>query len=414
MRNLIKELFSYLQLEEKLPDFLYYTLIVLSAAIVCFVLAFIIRTVILRLITKLVIKSKVKWDDHLLRRKVFNRIAYLVYPLIVSMFIGLFPEDTQSWIHRINEVFVVLVVTLAVSSLMDAGNDIYSDYEIAKLRPIKGFIQAFKIALFIISGIVIVSSLLNKTPLYILGGLGALTAVFMLVFQNSILGFVAGVQLTSNDMVRIGDWIEMPKYDANGTVTEMSLSTVKVENFDRTITSIPANALVSDSFKNWRGMQDCGARRIMRSIYVDIASIGFCTLEQLEGFKKIRLLDDYISVRSKEIQQYNERLDVSGDELVNGRHMTNIGVFRMYILNYLKNHPSIRQDMIIMVRQLATQSQGLGLELYAFASTTKFTEYEDIQSDIFDHILAVAPVFGLRIFQSPTGYDIKSGIQASK
>lgn len=401
-------------MESGIPDFLYYTLIVLAAAVICLLLGFVISKLILGLLTKIVKNSPLKWVDHLLRRKVINRFSYLVYPVVISMFIGLFPLTAQAWIYKINEIIIIAIVTFSVSSLLDAVNDIYCDYKVSKLRPIKGFLQALKIVLFIVSGIVMISSVMNKTPLYILGGLGALTAVIILVFQNSILGFVAGIQLTTNDMVRIGDWIEMPKYSADGTVKEMSLHTVKVENFDRTITTIPTSALVTDSFKNWRGMQDSGGRRIMRSIIIDMESIAFCTREQLESFMNISLLSDYIRERNTEIDEYNRKRGVGEDSLINGRHMTNIGVFRRYIYNYLKSHPKIRQDMIVMVRQLPAQSQGLALELYTFTATTEWSEFENIQSDIFDHLFAVAPMFGLRVFQSPTGYDIKSGLQSSK
>jgi len=239
-------------------------------------------------------------------------------------------------------------------------------------------------------------------------------AVFLLIFKDSLLGLVAGVQLSSNDMIRLGDWIEMPKYGANGDVTDISLVTVKVENFDKTITTIPTYALISDSFKNWRGMTQSGGRRINRSVYIDTTSIGFCTDEMLEEFEKIEYLSDYIRSKRHEIVQYNLEKKIDTSNSVNGRHLTNIGVFRIYIESYLRNHPKIHKDMIQMVRQLPPGEHGLPLELYVFTNDTAWVTYENVQSDIFDHLLAVVPQFGLRIFQNPTGYDISQAVEKFK
>jgi miniconductance mechanosensitive channel len=234
-----------------------------------------------------------------------------------------------------------------------------------------------------------------------------MTAVIMLIFQDSILGLVAGIQLAANDMVRIGDWIEMPKYNADGDVIEITLTTVKVENFDKTITTVPPHALVKDSFRNWRGMQETGGRRIMRSIYIDTSSICFCTDEMINSFLEIDILKEYINSKKLEIEDYNTSHKINDTNPVNGRHMTNVGTFRAYIIEYIRSHTRIRQDMIQMVRQLPPKEYGLPIELYMFAKTTDWSEYETIQADIFDHILAVAPLFGLRLFQNPSGYDLR-------
>jgi miniconductance mechanosensitive channel len=330
-----------------------------------------------------------------------------VTPLIIGFFTGFFPAY-EIMIKRVLSAYVTLVLLLIIDSLLNAADDIYRTFDISKTRPIKGILQVIKIVAFVVGGIVIISSLIGQNPLILLGGLGALSAVIILVFQSSILGFVAGLQMTSNDMVRIGDWIEMPKYDADGTVIDLTLTTVKVRNFDNTITTIPAHAMISDSFRNWRGMKASGGRRIKRSIHIDVTSIGFLTEEMIEELSKVEHLKEYIADKRKEIEIYNKERNIDISVPVNGRRMTNIGTFRFYVYNYLRNHPGIHKGMTLMVRQLSPGSTGLPLEVYAFTATTEWIEYENIQSDIFDHLLAVLPHFGLRAFQEPAGYDIVS------
>jgi miniconductance mechanosensitive channel len=257
-------------------------------------------------------------------------------------------------------------------------------------------------------GIVILANLLGKSPFIYLSGLGAMAAVFSFIFKDSILGLVAGMLLSLNDMLRIGDWIEMPKYGADGDVIDVTMNTVKVQNFDRTITTIPAYALISDSFRNWRGMQETGGRRIKRAINIDTSSVKFCTHDMLDKYKKIHLLNEYIESKEKEIEEYNSINQIDTSLLVNGRHLTNIGTFRIYIANYLKHHPKIHQGLIQIVRQLPPSENGLPLEIYAFTNDINWVNYEGIQADIFDHILAVAKEFDLDIFQNPTGQDIRN------
>ena len=413
---LISKIIDYLQnigIENEVGHIISDGLLIIFILILCLLGNLIVRNVVLRLVTKLVKNNKYKWDDRMLERKVFHRLANFTSPLIISFFMDFFPKH-QNWIKRGLSAYVMLVGLLVIDALLNAIDDIYRTYEISKIKPIKGFLQVVKIVIFIIGGIFIIAVLIGESPMILLGGIGALTAVFMLVFQSSILGFVAGIQLTSNDMVRIGDWIEMPKYDANGTVVDLSLNTVKVQNFDRTITTIPAHAMISDSFKNWRGMEASGGRRIMRSIHIDIRSISFCTDEMLQRFKKIEYLKDYIENKQIEIEEYNQKRNIDLSEKTNGRRLTNIGVFRFYILNYLKNHPGIHQNMTLMVRQLSPEAEGLPIEIYAFTNGTNWVAYENIQSDIFDHLFAVVPEFGLRVFQDPTGYDIQSGFSSTR
>jgi len=309
----------------------------------------------------------------------------------------------------VNALFVYMIVIgiLVIDSLLDAFLEIYRTFEVAKEIPIRGFIQIVKLAVIFIGGIFVLSLVLSKTPFYFLSGLGALTAVLMLIFKDSILGFVAGIQLISNKMVARGDWIEMPKYDADGDVLDVSLTTVKVSNWDKTVTTIPTYALISESFKNWRGMQESGGRRIKRAVYIDMNSIKFCTDEMLTRFASIRFISEYIEKKRKEVSEHNKSLNIDNSDLVNGRHLTNIGSFRAYVISYLRNHPMINRDMTFLVRQLASADHGLPIEIYVFCKDKVWANYEAIQADIFDHILAIVPEFDLRVFQNPSGSDFR-------
>ncbi len=403
----IVECFSAIGVGDETSKMMTTVVIIMIIVVLCLLGNLIARKVLLRLVSRLIRQNKYTWDDKMYERRVFHRIAHLVTPLIIGFFAASFP-DYETWIIRISSAYVTLVMLLVIDSVLNAADDIYRTFDISKTRPIKGILQIVKIGAFVIGAIIIISTLIGQSPLILLGGLGALSAVIMLVFQSSILGFVSGLQLTSNDMVCIGDWIQMPKYDADGTVIDLTLTTVKVQNFDKTITTIPAQAMMSDSFRNWRGMEASGARRIMRNVRIDLSSIAFCTDEMLEYFSKIEYLKEYVSDKKEEIKKYNYERSFDTSVPVNGRRMTNIGTFRFYVLNYLKNHSGIHKGMTMMVRQLLPGSDGLPLEIYAFTNTTDWIEYENIQSDIFDHLLAVLPQFGLRAFQEPTGFDISS------
>jgi len=403
----INERFNSLGITGEASEILTTVAIVLAIAVLCVLGNLAARKVLLRFVSKLVRQNRYTWDDKLYERRVFHRTAHLVTPLIISLFTGSFPAY-EMWIKRILSAYVTFVLVMIIDSVLNAADDIYRTFEISRTRPVKGILQVIKIISFLVGAIVIVSSLIGQNPLILLGGLGALSAVILLVFQGSILGFVAGIQLTSNDMIRIGDWIEMPKYDADGFVTDITLTTVKVRNFDNTITTIPAHAMVSDSFKNWRGMKASGGRRIKRSINIDVTSIGFLSDEMIERLSGIEYLKEYMANKQKEIDIYNKERNIDVSVPVNGRRMTNIGTFRFYVKSYLQNHPGIHKGMMLMVRQLSPGPNGLPLEVYAFTSTTEWAEYENIQSDIFDHLFAVLPHFGLRAFQDPSGYDIAS------
>lgn len=388
-------------------NYLSVAIMVILIAVFCVIANFITKKVVIRFITHIVNNNKFKWDNMLLDRGVFHKLSHIVPAIMIYHFASAFPTY-QNVIEKAAITYIIIVILSVISSVLSAINDIYQTYEISKIKPIKGYIQVIKIVIFILGTILVIANLIGESPLILLSGIGALSAVFMLVFKDSLLGLVAGIQLTANDMVRVGDWIEMPKYEADGDVIDISLNTVKVRNFDRTITTLPSYALISDSFKNWRGMQTSGGRRIKRSLFIDSTSIIFCTEEMIEKFKRIHFLSDYLVQRESEIAEYNIKNNVDRSNLVNGRALTNIGVFRAYISRYLQHHPGIHQEMTLLVRQLAPTENGLPLEIYAFTNDVNWNVYELTQADIFDHLFAVAKEFGLRVFQNPTGNDIRA------
>jgi miniconductance mechanosensitive channel len=356
-------------------------------------------------------KKQDSMDDLLLSNRFLDRLAnyapaLVIYYLIPSA-LSAYPETVELIRAGISIVMIVLAV-LVFDSLFNVLHEVYKTFPVSRDVSIRGYIQVGKIIMYFIGIILILSVILDRSPLVFLTGLGAVAAVLLLVFKDTILGFVASIQLSANDMVRIGDWIEMPGHNADGTVTEITLNTVKVRNWDQTVTTIPTYALVSESFYNWRGMSESGGRRIKRSVSIDIKSVQFCTPEMLEKFRKIRVLTSYIDEKEAELKKHNETHGIDDNVVVNKRRQTNIGVFRKYCELYLRNHPKIRQDMTFLVRHLQPGPTGIPIEIYVFSSEQAWHVYEGIQADIFDHILAVAPEFGLRIFQNPSGDDFRS------
>lgn len=381
-----------------------FTLIIILS-LIAYLLA---KHFILKGLTAIISRTSTQWDDVLLRKKVFNRLAHLAPAIVMYLFISIPLVDYDWIISLMNEVILIYMIImgiLALDAFLNASLAIYESYEISNKIPIKGFVQVFKIIIYFSSGIFIIAILLDKTPVYLFSSLGALTAVLMFIFKDAILGFVAGIQLTANQMVANGDWIEMPKYGADGDIIEIALTTVKVQNWDKTITTIPTYALITESFKNWRGMSESGGRRIKRSISIDMNTIQFCTEEMLERFSKIQYISNYIEKQKIELQTYNQVERVDHSSLVNGRRMTNIGTFRAYVEAYLRNHPKINHEMTFLVRQLAPSEHGLPIEIYVFSKDKAWANYESIQADIFDHILAVIPEFDLQVFQDPSGRD---------
>ncbi len=383
--------------------------ITLVLLVFCLLAHLILKKIFLRIVTKIIKRNKLAWDDIFLERKVIQRIILIAPGVMMYILASVYenPELTAI-VRRLASAYVMAVLIFVISSLLNSIDDIYRTKPISKIRPIKGLLQVVKIILYIVIGIIIIATLLDQSPLILLSSIGALAAVFSFVFKDSILGFIAGIQLTSNDMLRIGDWIEMPKYGADGDVVDITLNTVKVQNWDKTYVTIPAYALISDSFKNWRGMYQFDGRRIKRSIYIDVNSIDFCTPEMISRFKKMHYLKDYITDKEKELEEYNRDHKIDTSQKINGRRMTNLGTFRAYLTNYIQNHPGINKDKIIMVRQLAPGEKGVPMEIYCFSRDTQWVNYEGVQSDIFDHIFAVAGEFGLRIFQNLSGHDIKN------
>ena len=365
------------------------------------------RALLLRVVVPILARTNAKWDDAVLQRGVFDRVSYLA-PAIVFYYATYFlAAKAEPVIVRLISAYAIIVFMLVVGATLSAANDIYSATKMAKDLPIKGYVQIVKLLVYLTSTIVVIAVLFDRSPWAFLSGVGAATAVLVLVFKDTLLGFVASIQIASNDLLRLGDWIEMPKFDANGEIIDIALHTVKVQNFDLTITTIPTFKLIEEPFKNWRSMRQKGARRIKRALHIDQNSIHFADDALLERLEKIQLIAGYVRARREEIARYNVDRGVDPSNPVNGRRMTNVGTFRAYLAAYLAAHPRIRQDMAPVVRQLDPGPTGLPIELVAFTTEIEGLPYEALQSDIFDHVLAAVSEFDLRVFQTPTGHDVR-------
>ena len=380
---------------------------IVALFVVAMIVHWITKILTVKIIHRLVEKSKTDWDDYLLKRNVFQSMSHLTSALVFyySSNFSEIPEVTRLLTIFTNIYFVVIFIKV-VSGVLKASNDIYLTTPYASTRSIKGYIQLVMILVYFIAGIFIIGIIFDKSPIYLLGGLSAIAAVLLLVFKDTILGLVASIQLSANKMLKPGDWIEMPKHNANGTVIDISLNTVKVQNFDKTISTIPTYSLVADSFLNWSGMEESEGRRIKRSINIDMKSVQFCDEEMLERFKKLHLIQSYVSDRQKEITEHNKKLGIEDETFPNGRRQTNLGIFRKYLEEYLKNNPHTNNNMTLLVRHLQPTETGLPVEIYLFSKNKDWVDYESIQADIFDHILAIIPEFKLRVFQAPSGSDI--------
>ena len=366
------------------------------------------RKVLITVITKLVRRTKTHWDDILLERKVFNKISHFAPAIIINLSAGMIShETTGQHIQNATQIYMIVLTVMLIDSFFSAANDIYNTLPVSKTRPIKGYIQIVKIFFYIMGAISIIGIITHKEITVVLGTMGAFVAVLILVFKDTILGFVASIQLSANKMVNIGDWISMPSKNADGTVIDISLNTVKVQNWDKTISTIPTYTLVSESFNNWKGMEESGGRRIKRHLNIDVKSIHFLNDEEIEMAEKVKLISSYIAEKKEEIKQANPENEIP----VNQKRITNIGTFRKYIEAYLQNHPKIHNDMTFLVRQLQPSEKGLPIEIYVFSNDQEWANYEAIQSDIFDHILAIVPEFNLKVFQNPTGDDFNKLIQ---
>jgi miniconductance mechanosensitive channel len=380
--------------------------------VVALALGRVARFVILHMAKLLGRQPAMHWVVDLLHNKLFHRLAQMVPSLVIQFGLNLVPELSKTSNHFLGNValaFTILFQVLALGALLNALLDIYARTAHARTRSIKGYVQLAKMILYIFGAIIIVATLIDRSPLLLLSGLGAMSAVILLVYKDTLLSFVASVQLTSNDMLRVGDWIEMPQVGADGDVVDITLHTVKVQNFDKTIVSIPTWRMMSESFKNWRGMQQSGGRRIKRSLFIDASGVRFVRDDEELKFTQIHLLTDYIGRKQAELKSWNEAQGNVAALSANRRHMTNIGTFRAYALAYLNSHPDIQPDMTCMVRQMQATAQGIPLEIYCFTRTTAWADYERIQGDIFDYLLAVMPEFGLSLYQQPSGMDFRAG-----
>ena len=394
-------------LADMLDQFIAFVLVL----IVAFLADVICRNILLKVVAHLIRKTKATWDDIVFDRKVLIHLSRMVAPVIIYVFIPVAFAETSSstlgFIQRVCLIYILITFLSFINSFLKAVYAVYSEKEQLRDRPLKGMLQTVQVILWFVGAIVVVSILIDKSPLSLLAGLGASAAILMLVFKDSIMGFVSGVQLSANDMLKVGDWIAMPKYGADGTVIEVTLNTVKVRNWDNTITTIPPYLLVSDSFQNWRGMRESGGRRVKRSINIDMNSVRFCTPEMLDKYRKIRLLKDYVEQTEAVIEEYNKKHHIDNSVLVNGRRQTNLGVFRAYLTAYLKSLPDVNQELTCMVRQLQPTDHGIPMELYFFCAIKDWVPYEGVQADVFDHVLAIIPEFDLQVFQSPSGRDFQ-------
>ncbi|MDR1056180.1 MAG: mechanosensitive ion channel family protein [Prevotellaceae bacterium] len=403
----LRELISKLELSQSVTTLLY-NLVVIATTIAVAIGLFYVANYLLTCVTKTIArKYRGELVGTLHQNKVLKKISYYLPLIIIYHSLSLYLIESQDIIKIIQRVYnislVILFVTIA-NSILKSFVEIFQYKKQNRSKPIKGLVQFLQIIIYFFAFIICLSILVSKQPSTLIAGLGAASAIIMLIFKDSITGLVAGIQISFNNMIKIGDWIEVPKYNVDGEVIDITITSVKVQNWDKTISTIPAyNLVVNDSVKNWEGMSKSGGRRVARSIFIDMQSVKFCTQEMLERFKKFQYISDYVDKTETEIEEYNKEHNVDNSELVNGRRQTNLGVFRAYMVAYLKNKKEVNPDMTLMVRQLQPTENGIPIQIYCFTATTVWAKYEDIQSDIFDHMLAVLPLFDLDIYQSPTG-----------
>lgn len=372
----------------------------LSLILISIAIFFLVKFVLKKTIYKIIQQSTTKFDDLLIKNKVIGRVCLLIPALLVGALLpDVLPDypETADSLLKVVRVFEIVIYTMILTSIVTTLEDIYNTHEMAKLKPLTGLVQVIKIVLYVVASLIIIAYLLDTKLSTILISLGTMSAVLMLVFQDTIKGFVGSIQLSANDMLRIGDWIAVGA--ADGNVLEINLTTVKVQNWDNTITTIPTYSLVSSPFTNWRGMSESGGRRIARTINIDVNTIRYCTPEMLEKYKHYSLIKDYLTQKEEDILEYNKANRIDTSEIMNGRQQTNLGVFRAYIKAYLNNNPKLNHNLTMMVRQMQPTEFGVPLQIYAFSSDKKWINYEDIQSDIFDHIISAAPMFDLKIYQ---------------
>jgi len=408
MHEWVHQQLGRLLINDPYGEMLSSAIVIAGILIVSLIINWVTKHFLLRSVRTFARYSSFDWDDVLIKYNVFGRIAQIAPAIIIYLTASLpFPNNpaVTAGIQRGVMAYMILIGALIVNAGISSALDIFSRSPLAKGKPIKSYGQVVKLLVYLVTAILIITTLTDSSPWGLLSGLGAMMAIILLVFKDTILGFVSSIQLSTNQMVQIGDWIEMPKYGADGDVIDISLNTVKIRNFDNTITTLPTYALMTDAFKNWRGMSDSGGRRIKRAINLDMNSVKFCTETEIARYEKIADLTEYIHRKRDELIEFNQQNKIDMSVQVNGRRLTNIGTFRAYIRSYLHNHPKIHTGMTRLIRQLPPSAEGLPIEVYVFTNDVNWIRYEDIQADIFDHMLAVLPEFGLRVFQNPTGAD---------
>ncbi len=395
----IKNLFKDYPLIEQVAEFV-------GVILLAYFSYFLTKKVLIRAVNKLIRKTETEIDDILLNDAVLKRLSYIAPLVVLSQFIYLFPA-IEGFLKKFTEAAIVLILLVLIASVLNAANELYEKSSKYERRPIKGYLQVAKIIVFVLGGIAIIGLLTGQQPWTILTGVGAFTAILILIFKDTILSLVASIHISAYDLVRVGDWIEVPKFNVDGDVLDVALHTIKVQNFDKTIVVFPTHKLLEDSFKNWRGMQQAGGRRIKRALFIDLSSVKFCDEKMLQKYKRFQIIKKYIEDKEIEIANSNKLNNVDSSEIINGRRLTNIGTFREYLKAYLKNREDINDDFTFLVRQLTPGPNGIPIEIYVFANTTEWVKYEQIQADIFDHIFAVVTEFELSIFQNPTGKDFR-------
>ena len=380
-----------------------------ALAIVVLVLHVVTRRYLLRAVHAVVRRTRTEWDEVLFQYRLPHRLS-LIIPLLALRigwrFIPGVPLPAVLFGERLISAMFVLVGALIIDAFLSAAHDIYLRLPLASTRPIKTYVQLTKVIVFLVAGIFIIARLADQTPWFFVSGLGAMMAIILLIFRDTLLSLVASIQLTNNDLIRVGDWIEMPQFNADGDVVDIALHTVRVRNWDKTITVVPTHKFLDHSFKNWRSMFEGGGRRIKRAIYINTGSIRFLTEAEMSRLSRFLHLRQYMADKAAEIQSFNAQFTDQPTAIVNARRLTNVGTFRAYIRNYLRQHPGINQDLTLLVRQLAPTPEGLPLEIYAFTRDTRWAFYEDAQADIFDHVLSIAREFGLTVYQRPSGRDL--------
>lgn len=410
LREWIRERLAAEAVGKSIADMAADASIITAILLLAIVANFVAKRIILRGIKSIIAKTETQWDDIFMENKVFDRLSHLAPATIVYLLADLAFPSSEALVHGAKQIciaYMLMIVTIVLDGFLDAVLIIYRTFEISKTRPIKAYLQVLKIVMYMLSAILVVSTLTDSSPWALITGLAGLTAVILFVFKDSIMGLVASIQLTTNNMVQVGDWIEMPKFNADGDVLEVSLNTVRVQNWDKTISTIPTYALMSETFRNWRGMSESGGRRIKRAIHIDMNSVKFCDAAMLKRFERIEFIKEHLADKQRVVTEYNSQHEVDTSMSINGRRLTNLGTFRAYVFAYLRNHPKIHNDMTFLVRHLPPGPEGLGIEIYVFSNDQVWANYEAIQADIFDHLLAVLQEFDLRVFQNPAGADFR-------